>query len=174
MLRTGRTHMGYALRRWLADHLPADLSSGERLIALEFADQASDQTRRAYGRNLMEAVVSRTGYTDDKQVRKVLTKLAARGIELREVLGARRDGRVHVAHEGHQTTYRIPEHFPGKRAPARDLSEYLPQPENPRGGSLLPREPPPGSSENPRAGTREPPPGGSFSSRSPQPSPQQQ
>lgn len=106
--------MGFNLRRWFADYLPSDLSPGERLVALEIADLAKDETRLAFGRDLLETVARRTGYADPKQVGKVLGKLAARGLELRvQVI---KDGRPLFdkrnrpifAYEGRQTTYRIP------------------------------------------------------------------
>jgi len=106
--------MGFNLRRWFADYLPSDLSAGERLVALEIADLARDETRLAYGKDLLETVARRTGYADTKQVGKVLGKLAARGIELRvqiikdgRPLFDRRNRPV-FAYEGRQTTYRIP------------------------------------------------------------------
>ncbi len=107
--------MGYKLRRWLADRLPDGLSSGERLVALEIADQAREDTRLAYGPKVTETVLRRTGLSSWKQVGKVLGKLAAAGIELRQPVtdadGAPvRDkaGRILFACAGHQTTFRIP------------------------------------------------------------------
>lgn len=106
--------MGYVLRRWLADRLPADLSRGERLVALELADQANDTTRRAYSKNLLTTVAHRAGYADEKQIGAVLGKLAKRGIELRVQL--LKDGRPFFDTKGrpvfactrHETTYKIP------------------------------------------------------------------
>ena len=106
--------MGYQLRRWLADRLPSDLSSGERLVALEIADQADEETRLAYGKGLLAVVARRTGFASEKQVGKVLGKLAARGIELRvQIVKDGRPlfdgrGRPVFAYDGHETTYRIP------------------------------------------------------------------
>ncbi|MBD0838816.1 hypothetical protein [Streptomyces sp. TRM68416] len=108
--------MGYELRRWLADRLPAGLSSGERLVALEIADQAREDSRVAYGPKFMETVVRRTGLSSWKQVGKVLGKLSAAGIELRQPItdldGAPildKAGRTLFACAGHQTTFRIPD-----------------------------------------------------------------
>ncbi|WP_432034208.1 hypothetical protein [Streptomyces antibioticus] len=124
--------MGYDLRRWLADRLPAGLSSGERLVALEIADQAREDSRLAYGPKFMETVVRRTGLSSWKQVGKVLGKLSAAGIELRQpVTGADgapildKAGRTLFACAGHQTTFRIPDEgeCPAlKLPPAGDLS----------------------------------------------------
>ncbi|MER7126700.1 hypothetical protein [Micrococcus luteus] len=103
--------MGYQLRRWLADHLPAGLSSGERLVALEIADQANDQTRRAYGSELRATILRRTGYANEKQLGKVLTKLAKNGVEMRVPIRDKhgepvRDsrGRVMYACNGHEAS----------------------------------------------------------------------
>lgn len=101
--------MGYELRRWLADRLPAGLSSGERLVALEIADQANEQSRHAYGSETRAIILRRTGYADEKQLGKVLTKLAKNGIEMREPVRSKdgepvRDkrGRVVYACNGHE------------------------------------------------------------------------
>jgi len=106
--------MGYALRRWLADRLPLELSSGERLVALEIADQANEETRLAYGKNLLQTVARRTGFANEKQVGHVLGKLAKRSIELRVQLTKNGEpffdgkGRPVFAYEKHETTYKIP------------------------------------------------------------------
>ncbi|MEU8713591.1 hypothetical protein [Streptomyces sp. NPDC048663] len=108
--------MGYTLRRWLADRLPDGLSSGERLVALEIADQAGEDSRLAYGPKLMEIVIRRTGLSSWKQVGKVLGKLSAAGIELRQPITdadgvpiTDKSGRTLFACAGHQTTFRIPD-----------------------------------------------------------------
>ncbi len=106
--------MGYLLRRWLADRLPADLAHGERLVALEFADQANDITRRAYSKDLLKTIAHRAGYANEKQVGAVLGKLAKRGIELRVQIV--KDGKPFFDTKGrpvfactkHETTYKIP------------------------------------------------------------------
>ena len=100
--------MGYLLRRAMAESLPAGLSSGERLVALEVADQANDDTGVAYGAELLETVARRCGLASPKQVGQILTKLGARGLEFREVLGTDSRGRQVFAHRGRQSTYRVP------------------------------------------------------------------
>jgi hypothetical protein len=107
--------MGYKLRRWLADRLPDSLTSGERLVALEIADQAHEDTRLAYGADLIPAVLRRTGFGNAKQLGKVWEKLNSRGIELRvPIKGADggpltgKDGRVIYAMRGHSITFRVP------------------------------------------------------------------
>ncbi|MCW2897886.1 MAG: hypothetical protein JWO67_151 [Streptosporangiaceae bacterium] len=137
--------MGYVLRRWLADALPDDLSSGERLVALEIADQANDNSRLAYGRDLLEIVAKRTGFANPKQVGKVLTKLGARGLELRVAVGKDKNGRPVFAYEGHQVTYRIPQ--PGEC----DL------PEVPQAGEHSAQEVPQAGPSGPPAGAERSP-----------------
>ncbi|GIH69411.1 hypothetical protein Mth01_16640 [Sphaerimonospora thailandensis] len=106
--------MGYELRRWLADRLPAEISSGERLVALEIADQANDDTRLAYGKGILTLVARRTGYANEKQVRKTIIRLAGNRVELRVPISRNgrpimdKNGRPVFAYEGHETTYRIP------------------------------------------------------------------
>jgi len=133
--------MGYHLRRWLADRLPAELSSGERLVALEIADQANEKTRLAFGNTLLDVIVHRTGLANQKQVGKVLGKLAANGIELRVPIRGRggevlrnRAGRPLYAFEGHKLTFRIPEdsEFPAREVP---LSGEHSTERSPSGGS---------------------------------------
>lgn len=125
--------MGYQLRRWLADRLPASLSSGERLVALEIADLANEKTRLAYGSQLLDTVVHRTGLANQKQVGKVLGRLAANGVELRvpvcnkdgDIL-RNKAGRIVYAFEGRKLSFRIPEatEFPAREVPRKgDLSE---------------------------------------------------
>lgn len=158
--------MGYKLRRWLAEALPDGLSSGERLVALEVADQAHEDTRRAYGANLMDVIVRRTGLSDPKQVGKILGKLGAAGVELRvpatdktgQVLKDKQ-GRTVYACRGHMLEFRIPQpgEFPALKVPqAGELNE----PKVPPAGELSdPQEekgPPPGPERSPARGTKVP------------------
>jgi len=168
--------MGYELRRWLADRLPPGLSSGERLVALEIADQANDVTRLAYGRDLLEVVARRTGFSSTKQVRKVLTKLAANEIELRVPLTGKdgrplvgADGRTVFAREGRETTYRIPtmEECPALQEPPAGVVSDVPNrglpsgsPRNEGGAAPTPGAPA-DTPEGPRPGPGGPPPGDS-------------
>lgn len=170
--------MGYELRRWLADRLPAEISSGERLVALEIADQANEQTRRAYGKSLLQTIARRTGYANEKQVRKVVIRLARNKVELRVPISRNgspvmdKNGRPVFAYEGHETTYRIPTEAecPALEGPlAGSLSG------TPDGGPLESSGTPGGTERNPaedqegpRAGSRGTPSGSPFSSSSPQ------
>ncbi|WP_282703217.1 hypothetical protein [Streptomyces sp. CC219B] len=174
--------MGYKLRRWLADRLPAGLSSGERLVALEIADQAREDTRVAYGPKFMETVVRRTGLSSWKQVGKVLGKLSAAGIELRQPVtdldGAPildKAGRTLFACAGHQTTFRIPDegecpalklppagdHSTGESSPARETKAEKSSPA--RGANTQERSPEEGTNSpkrSPARGQKVPRPGG--------------
>jgi len=120
--------MGYELRRWLADRLPAEVSSGERVLALEIADLANDRTRRAFGAETLARLLHRSGFADMKQVGKVLGKLAARGLELRAPIAGKdgrpvrdRRGRPVFAAKGHGLEFLVPTaECPAlRRAPAR-------------------------------------------------------
>lgn len=158
--------MGYKLRRWLAEALPDGLSSGERLVALEIADQAHEDTRRAYGLNLMDIIVRRTGLSDPKQVGKILGKMAAAGVELRVPATDKagqvikdKQGRTVYACRGHMLEFRIPQ-------PGESLTLKVPQagdlndPKVPQAGELNdPQEekgPPPGPERSPARGTKVP------------------
>lgn len=167
--------MGYELRRWLADRLPSALSSGERLVALEIADQANDQTRKAYGPGLLDLIIRRCGFADAGQIGKVLAKLGARGLELRVPMRGRdgqvltdRNGRPMYACKGHETTYRIPraEECPALKHPqAGDLRSTPAQETNtsqspPAEGTKEPQSPPAWSQRSPARGTKVPRPGG--------------
>jgi hypothetical protein len=164
--RLPEIYMGYKLRRWLAEALPDGLSSGERLVALEIADQAHEDTRRAYGLNLMDAIVRRTGLSDPKQVGKILGKLAAAGVELRVPATDKagqvikdKQGRTVYACRGHMLEFRIPQ--PGESPTLKvPRAEDLNDPKVPLAGELSdPQEekgPPPGPERSPARGTKVP------------------
>lgn len=99
--------MGYKLRRWLALILPPGTSFGERLVALEIADQVNDDTRVGTAVDL-EDVARRTGLANAKQVGAALGKLATRGLELRIAIGERHDGKPVFSYPGRKTNYRVP------------------------------------------------------------------
>lgn len=156
--------MGYELRRWLADRLPAGLSSGERLVALEIADQAHDSTRVANSADVLETVARRAGLSGVKQVGKVLGKLAAGGIELRVPLKDQQGqpltdkaGRTVFACAGRRTTFRVPreddcpalmvppagDHSAPERSPGRETKR------SPAGGSIDGERSPAGGTNRP-------------------------
>jgi len=165
--------LGYKLRRWLADHLPPGISSGERLVALEAADQANDDTRTAYGTDLLEIIARRSGLSGPKQVGKILGKLAAHGIELRvPVTGADgrplRDGRGRpvFACNGHKLTLRIPtlEDCPALVAPEETIEGPPPGAPStfegpPSGAPSTAEGPPPGTGRSPAGDSKVPRPG---------------
>lgn len=181
--------MGYQLRRWLADRLPDTLSSGERLVALEIADLANDQTRRAFGHEIRATLLRRTGYANEKQLGKVLTKLARRGLEFRvPVMGKdgqpTRDkrGRVMYACHGHEVSeFMVPrlDDLPScpergsiaddaappgsgscpERGTLTDEAAPLGASSSPGGGSIADEAAPPGSGSCPAGGSMVPPEG---------------
>lgn len=177
----GGAVMGYQLRRWLADRLPASLSSGERLVALEIADLANEKTRLAYGSQLLDVLVHRTGLANQKQVGKVLGRLSANGVELRlpvrdkdgEVV-RNKAGRPLYAFEGRKLSFRIPEvgEFTSREVPREgDLSEES----TPAGGSTEGERSPAGETSeaerSPARGQEVPLQGDPVSSFSSNPSP---
>lgn len=175
--------MGYELRRQLADWLPtglAGISSGERLVALEIADQANDRTRRAYGHDVMDIVVRRTGIANAKQVGKILGKLAANGLELRVPVTSKdgtivrnRQGQVVYACNGHMLEFLVPQ-FGNREAlkvpPAGDQEEEpaeapggLPEDSRKAPEDFRRAEAPPVGAEGPPLGTEAPPVGAGSS-----------
>jgi hypothetical protein len=102
--------VGYILRRVVLDALPAGvLAISERAVLGELADLARDDTRIAYGADLLETIRRRVGFASVKQVRNAFTKLAKKGVEVRvTVYNSVTTGTDMVAWRGHQTTYRIP------------------------------------------------------------------
>lgn len=152
--------MGYELRRWLADRLPDGISSGERLVALEIADQAHEKTRLAYGRDLLDIVIRRTGLSDAKQVGKILAKLGANGIELRVPIAGKNGkpvtdklGRVLYACKGHELTLRIPR---ANECPALKVPQAGELQRSPEQGTTAPKAPPAGAQRSPARGTKLP------------------
>lgn len=118
--------MGYELRRWFEDRLPQEISSGERVVALAIADLVWDDSRIGYGTKFMEKLLHKTGFESEAQITKILSKLAARGIELRVPVTGQdgqplknKRGQLVYAHRGHQRTFRVPfeSEFPGRPAP---------------------------------------------------------
>lgn len=124
--------MGYRLRRWFEDRLPQETSSGERVVALAIADLVWDDTRIGYGNKFMAKLLHKTGFESEAQITKVLSKLAAHGIELRVPVNGpdgkpltNKRGQFVYAHRGHQRTFRVPlaSEFPGRPAPHWDEEE---------------------------------------------------
>lgn len=159
--------MGYQLRRWLADRLPDTLSSGERLVALEIADQANDHTRRAWGDATLATILRRTGYADDKQLGKVLGKLAEHGVELRVPVRdaegrpvRNKSGRIMYACNGHKREFHVPTEGECAALKVPQMGDL----EAPPDGGPSPEAPPPG--------TEGPPDGGASDAEAPPPGPE--
>lgn len=92
------------------DHAPEDLTVAERLVLIAFAERARDDTRVVLSRDVESAratVRRRTGLSESG-LRKVLGRLASRGLDLRVPLGTSKNGRPIYSHEGRSVDYRIP------------------------------------------------------------------
>jgi hypothetical protein len=113
---------GAARRRWLADRIDGiEPTQQERAVALEIADRVHDDTNRGWGDGLLGIVAQRAGVkgeTDEQResnVRKILTKLAKKGLEFRlPMLNSDgtcrldRRGNIVYAVPGRLTTYHVP------------------------------------------------------------------
>lgn len=98
--------MGYKLRREVRDVLPPGLlTTAERLVLLEIADLAGDDTRVAkFGPDQVALLVDMTA----SAVRKHVQRIGYKGIDLRIQIGIDGRGLPVYAHAGMQTNYRIP------------------------------------------------------------------
>jgi hypothetical protein len=99
--------------------MPADTTLAERLVLLVLAHHADEKTRECWPG--MDTLCARTGLHRDS-VRRSLTKLASRGIDLR----------VSTASRGHRTVYRIP---PLRQS--QDATSYQPASESQDATSAL-------------------------------------
>ena len=106
--------MGYVLYRMLRAGMPAEWTSGERLVALIIADDANDETRASWISNAQ--LCQETGLTPES-LSKVLKRLAARGYEMRVAHGRGKDGRLVFATRGHATDYTVPILSPRPESP---------------------------------------------------------
>ncbi len=111
------------------DHAPADLTPSERLVLVVLAEDANDVTREGWPG--MDKISRRTGLQPDS-VRRVLQRLAKRGLEIRVPIGKDKRGRLVFAHEGASTRYRIPILTTERR-------DEDPASEEPRGGTVVPK-----------------------------------
>src|SRR5437016_4789492 len=111
--------MSSELRRWLADRLPEGMTSSERLVLLEIADWAHNETRLAYGAELADTLTRRTGLSP-RDVAKNLAKIAEKyGVSFRVPVTNRdgtvktdKAGRVVYAYRSQQTTHEVPARLP--------------------------------------------------------------
>jgi len=102
--------VGYLLYREIRDFAPADLSSGELVVALMIADDANDITRRSWIANeelCFRARMKASG------VRDALSRLAGRGYEFRVIHGYGKNGRPVFAAKGHTVDYLVPDMLKG-------------------------------------------------------------
>jgi hypothetical protein len=106
--------VGYKIRRQISEELAMfAVTPTERLVLLEIADLANDDTRIA--RFGPDAVAERLQMTS-AAVRKSVQRLAVKGIELRIPVATGDDGRPVFAHHGKQTNYRVPTSLMGGQA----------------------------------------------------------
>jgi hypothetical protein len=98
--------MGYRLYREVLEHAPADITSGELLVWLIVADDASDTTRCGW---IDQDELARRARMSPAGVKKALQRLGTRGFELRIARGVDAKGRPVFAYRGAQTTYRLPQ-----------------------------------------------------------------
>ena len=113
--RKGSGAVGIKLVVEVLKGAPVELTSGERLLLVVLAEQAREETRECWPG--MDLICEHTGLTADA-VRKVLQRLAARGLEVRVAVGKDRKGRAIYAYEGASTRYRIPRFRASSGAPA--------------------------------------------------------
>lgn len=129
--------MGVELIMDVLDHAPPDLTPAERLVLVIIAERASDQTREAWpgGRDGwgLPTIAVRAGLKT-QSVQHIFHTLARRGLEVRMPIGQDRRGRPVYAHEGHQTSYRLP-HF-AQRSDGHPPTEDRPRSDHkaPEGG----------------------------------------
>lgn len=113
--------MGYKLYREIRDHAPLDWTPAERLVALIIADDANDDSRKAYlpvagewrtrrgsGEDYwQDGIAERAGLTPDA-VRRVFQRLTERGFEFRVPIKTGSDGRHVFALKGHSLDFFVP------------------------------------------------------------------
>jgi hypothetical protein len=98
--------MGYKLRREVRDALPPTvLSPGERVVILEIADDAGDETRRTM--KGPKDLAPRADVTVEAFCKHV-QRIEYKGIPLRIEIGKGKGGKPMYAHQGKQTNYLIP------------------------------------------------------------------
>jgi hypothetical protein len=100
------TGVGFKLYREVLDFAPADVTSGELVVALIIADDANDATRVSW--MSLPLLCARTRLKPSS-VRAALAKLAARGYEFRVAHGFGKDGRPVFAAKGHAVDYVVPD-----------------------------------------------------------------
>jgi hypothetical protein len=100
--------MGYELRREIRDLLPRGgvLTDKECRLILELADNANEQTRRAWpGIDWLAEVCD---IPNPKRVGEFLTSIARKWFELRVEIGKDKNGKPYFAKSGKKSVYRLP------------------------------------------------------------------
>lgn len=98
--------MGYKLYREVRDYAPQDWTSGELVVALMIADDARDDARKSW---IYPCELARRCRMGERNVRKNLEKLAARGYEFRVGHGCGKDGREVYAARDKPVEYVVPD-----------------------------------------------------------------
>ena len=112
--------MGYRLRRELRELLGPEITGLQRLVALEIADDANDNTRMS--KATLADLVRWTGAKDGKVVRTILKRLSEAGWEFRVPIDKGKDGRLLYAVPGKALTFRVPD-WPEGVTPVTPLAE---------------------------------------------------
>lgn len=98
--------MGFQLRREVRDALPPGLlTSAERLLVLEIADQCNDRTREGWPGALLLAELTDLA---PRSLQETLNRIGKKWLELRVPLGKDAKGRPYYSHAGKRTTFRFP------------------------------------------------------------------
>ncbi len=97
--------VGYKLRREIRDLLPGSCTPAERLVALEIADTAKEESRIALVSR--SVLCARTGLTESG-LKTALQRLLSRGLEFRRPHGNGKDGRPGYTMRGAEIEYRVP------------------------------------------------------------------
>lgn len=110
--------MGYSLHREVRAHLAdSKASSLERMIALQIAIEADDQTRacqrfdkrsRRQVPTVTVNLLMRWAGVGEETVSEMLRRLSGRGLEMRRVLRKDKNGRPMYAYKGHATEFVVP------------------------------------------------------------------
>lgn len=104
--------MGIDLITEVLFHAPPDLTAAERTLLIAIAEEARDETRRAYpGR---EALLHRTGL-GLTGLSRAFGRLAGRGLEVRVAQGKDSNGNPVYAYRGRQSQYQLPKLCPHLR-----------------------------------------------------------
>lgn len=88
--------------------VPEELGTSERMVLMVIAENARDATRESWALT-RDDLCRRSGLKPDA-LRKAFQRLAAAGLEVRVPLKFGKQGQPVYAHEGRQSTYRVP-HF---------------------------------------------------------------